>query len=106
MSNLLDAKIKSIFETNPGSFSRIEISVECPLDSGLMVTSVGVGEDGSIPLQFGGVKDFFLFVQSYRKNNPMEKFNRVSIVAEKSRIVDIAFLFDEELQKITMEDIR
>ena len=107
MNNILERKISAIFDKNPGNFTRLEISIECPLDSGVSVTGKWIGSAGNAYAQFGGAKDFFLYIEEYRKNNPNYVFNRVSMIANSdSRTMDVNFLFDEELQKRTEENMR
>ena len=106
MNDILERKILSIFDKNPNNFSRLEISIECPLDSGVSVTGAWIGVGGNVQPQFDGVRDFFLYIKEYRKSNPDHLFNRVSIVASDSRIIDVSFFFDEKLQKETMENIQ
>jgi hypothetical protein len=65
-----------------------------------------IGSVGRIQPQFDDVRDFFLYIEEYRKDNPDHLFNRVTIVATDSQIIDIAFIFDESLQKQTMENIK
>jgi len=106
MNIVLEEKIKSIFDVNSGNFTRLEISIECPLNSGIRVTGEWIGSEGNAFVQFGGVKDFFLYVKEYRKNNPDHLFNRISIIADNSHIVDVAFSFDEVLHEQTMKNIQ
>jgi len=106
MSNILESKIKTIFENNPDHSGQLEISIECPLDSSISVIGKWIGGDGDNQPQFDGVKDFFVYINEYRKNNPDHLFNRVSIIADVSHIVDIGFSFDEALYKRTIENIQ
>lgn len=106
MNSIIEKKISSVFDTKPSNFSRLEISIECPLDSGVRATGKWVGNESSIHAQFGGVKDFFLYITEYRKNNPNHLFNRILITAENSKIIDISFSFDEILHAKTMENIQ
>ena len=106
MSNILERKIKSIFSNNPENFTRLEISIECPLESGVKVTGEWIGNGKNAYPQLDNAWDFLLYVKEYRKNNPDHLFNRVSIIANDSQIVDIAFSFDEVLQQQTMENIK
>ena len=105
MNEALVKKVKSIFDANNGDYLRLIISIECPLDSGLKATGLLTGDDGEIYVPLGSVKDFFLFVGEYRKENPEHQFNRVSIVATILGVIDVDFSFDEELHKQTMENI-
>lgn len=106
MKKILENKINSIFNTNSGNCSRLEISIECPLDTGLKATGVLIGRDGESYLQLGSVKDFYLYVSEYRKENPEHQFNRLSIIASSLSDIKLEFSFDEDLQQQTMENIK
>lgn len=106
MNKTLETKIDSIFNTNSGNYSRLEISIECPLDSGLKATGRLIGEDCETFPRLGSIKDFFIYVSEYRNEHPEHQFNRMSIVASNSKDIDVMFSFDEDLQRQTMENIQ
>lgn len=106
MTALLENIIKHINELNNYQLSRLEIKIDCPLDSGVTVTAVGIREDRKIEPQLGGVKDFFHFVQEYRSEHPTERFNRIVLIAENGIINKVSFSFDDELHKETMDNVR
>jgi len=106
MNNILERKIETIFNKNPGNSTQMKISIECPLDSGVSVTEKLIGDEECGQIQIDSARDFFLFIKEYRKNNPDHLFNKISIFTKNSQILDIVFLYDEILQKQTMENIQ
>ena len=106
MRDILERKLSSIFNNIEGDCFRLELSIECPLDSGLKATGVLFGGEGETYPNLGSVKDFFLYVSEYRKENPEHSFNRIKIVASSSKEFDVMFSFDEDLHRRTMENIQ
>ena len=106
MNDILERKIKTIIDNNPGNSTQMEISVECPLDSGVSVIVKWIEDEEGDQAQIDGVRDFFLYIKEYRENNPDHLFNKISIFTNNAQIIDICYFYDELLQKQTIENIK
>ncbi len=68
MSTQLDNKIAELL-TSIDSFSKLDIRLECPLDSGIKVTISGVkNNERFFPKIPNGVKAFYQFVTEAKSN--------------------------------------
>jgi len=105
MSKILETKVKNLYDGKPIGFSKLKITIECPLDLGVSVTGEWIGVNGNVYLRMDDAWDFLMYVNEYRVNNPGHQFNRIAIFAEDSQVTDIHFSFDDFLQNQTMENI-
>ena len=104
MNTHLDKKIKELLESID-SFSKLEIRLECPLNSGIKVTISGVkNNEVFFPKIPNGIKAFFQFVNEAKQQR--EKFNVVLIDINADRTYKTTFLYDEELQKTADENVK
>ena len=106
MNSILTKKIEFIYSKKPDKFANLEILIECPLDFSVSVTGEWSNGDEKAYLQMDDAWEFLKYVDECRTNEPDRLFNRITICVQNGQITDMLFVFDENLQKQTMEDLK
>lgn len=99
---IIHEKIKEIIVSEKRTFERIEIRIECPLDSGIGMKAKGICGNERFDIRVEGLRPFFKFVEA-RKRDSSEKFNVMEISVLPNGEFTVATSFDGELQKLAEE---
>lgn len=107
MNSCIDEKIKSLIASIQKPYQQILVKIECPLDSGVKVECWRIiNNEKYSQTILGGVRPFFQFVESAKKNEPNRKFNVVDITIDNAGKHTISFVFDENVQRQAEENIK
>ena len=104
MFRTIRKEIEEIASSLKGEFRKIELFIECPLDTGVSVKTNAVCLEGNVALSIARVRPFFKFVEELRASS-FEKFNRVKITVYPDLRITEEREFDRNLQEQAERDV-
>ena len=104
MFRTIRKEIEEIASSLKGEFEKIEIFIECPLDTGVSVKTSAVCSEGNVALSIARVRPFFKFTEELRSSG-CERFNRVKITVFPDLRITEDREFDRNLQDQAERDV-